>query len=305
MRRAAAIGLMVLHPLACSDPVPDPDWQIYQQIVEQSPAQATDLPRCTALADPSLAGDCALSVALGLAESGAMDALESCAAVPESLWREECHFIAAERARSAGEIDTAIALCEQAGRFAADCAFHLWQRAMRSLALRIVLETMNEQQPKMRSVHARWSKRVSHISEFDAIFWRKLFRAVWDGVSRVDPDICASLDPDLAKQCQLGAKIHLHHALRAAQRSEAWSTAFCAGQPPPVSALITLPEPFPELDRFPDHPLHQAQVAAHHKATCEGGPPPPHPDPPRAILDSRTLKPSSTQGRTEPATQSR
>jgi len=264
-----------------------------------------DLSRCIALEDPSLAGDCALTVALGLARPDGRDAHIHCAEVPEGLWRQECHFIAAERARSSGQVKAAIKLCEQAGRFAADCAFHLWQRAMRTLAKRIVLERMAEQQPRMRNVHARWAKRVGHISEFDAIFWRKLFRAVWDGVSRVDPAICTILDPDLEAQCRLGAQIHFHHAFRASLRSEAWTAAFCAGEPPAVSELPALADAFPGLGRFPDHPDHQRAVAAFHKGQCVDGVLPPHPDPPRAILDARTLKTKAAQDRTSAPTQAK
>jgi len=277
--------------IGCTTAPPKADWAIYSEIIATRPAQITDLPRCLDLADPALAGDCALSVALGTAAAEGLLADAYCLEVPEGIWRSECYFIAAEKARSTGHPDQAIVLCGQAGSFAADCAFHLWQRSMRSMAKRIVLSEMHSQQDQMRRVHDRWSGRVDHISEFDSIFWRKLFRAVWDGVSRVDPEICGSLDADLLQWCRVGAKIHLDHALRASLRNDAWTSAFCAQAAPQIDDLLKLPEAFPELGRFPPHPAHQAVVDAFHRGQCQSGQLPPHPDPPRRTITGRSGAP--------------
>jgi len=303
MRALPAILAVLLGTLGCVEEPPASDWTVYTEIVGRQPVERRDLPRCQALQDPALAGDCALTVALGLAEVEGASAHTRCAAVQVGLWQDECHFIAAERARSRGKLDAAIKLCESAGRFAPDCAFHLWQRAMRTLAQRVVLDDLDDHQIQMRRVHARWAARVGHISDFDSMFWRKLFRAVWDGVSRVDPAICTQLDPDLAERCRMGALIHLDHALRASLRNEAWTTAFCALQVPSISALTALPEAFPELDRFPTHPAHQAVVDAFHTGHCKLDSLPPHPDPPRRSISDRSAP--EAQGRTAAPTQSR
>ncbi len=316
MRPLPAILALLLCATSCTqsppadkltEAAPQGNWAIYTEIVGRDPKLLEDLPRCTAMDDASLAGDCALTVALGVAKAQGIAPQTHCSKVPEGMWKDECFFIAAERARSSGKVDLAVKLCEQAGRFTPDCAFHLWQRAMRTLAKRIVLSTMVDQQDQMRTVHKRWAKRVGHISDFDDMFWRKLFRAVWDGVARVDPGICSNLEPDLAERCVLGARIHLDHALRASLRQEAWATAFCEGDAPAVDTLGELPEAFPELNRFPAHPLHQATVESFHQTRCTTGKLPPHPDPPRRVMTDRPSGPAKQQGqgRTDAPTQSR
>lgn len=305
MTRLATIAALALIPLACIDTEARPDWQIYAEIVEQRPAQASDLVRCRSLQEITLAGDCALSVVTGLAKQEGTSIHERCAEVPDGVWREECFFVGAERARSKGNLPLAIQLCEKSGQFASDCAFHLWQRAMRTLAKRIMLQTLAEQQPQMRAFHARWSERVGHFSGFDAIYWRKLFRAIWDGVYLVNPEICSQLDADVQEHCLFGARIHLDHAIRASLREPEWSELFCAGQAPKVSALMALPGGFPELDRFPDHPVHQATVDGFYQGICARQGMPAHPDPPRRKLSEREQAAESTQERTEPPTQAK
>jgi hypothetical protein len=303
--RLTTIAALALIPLACIDTGPRPDWQIYAEIVERRPAQVSDLVRCQALQEQTLAGDCAFSVVMVLAKQEGTSIQSRCAEVPEGVWREECFFVGAERARSGGDLPLAVQLCEKSGQFASDCAFHLWQRAMRTLAKRIMLETLAEQQPRMRSLHARWSELVGHFSEFDSIYWRKLFRAIWDGVYLVNPEICDQLDPDMQGHCLFGARIHLDHAIRASLREPEWSEQFCAGSAPRVSALMALPGGFPELDRFPDHPAHQATVDGFYRGVCAGESMPAHPDPPRRKLTERERAPPATQERTEAPTQAR
>ena len=301
MRQLFLISTVALGLVACTEEeVPDSDWSIYTQIIEKSPPDATDIARCTSINEPSLAGDCALTVALTSAKDQKLPFHSHCPQVPQGLWREECHFVAAEKARSAGEIDVAIELCEKSGRFAPDCSFHLWQRAMRTLAKRVVLDDLTAQQETMHALHARWSERVGHMSDFDSMFWRKLFRAVWDGVARVDPSICEALRPDLQIQCELGAQIHLDQAMRASLRSETWAGAFCATELSGMAALSQLPDAFPELERFPEHPAHLRVVKGFHHAHCTNGELPPHPDPPR-----RALKKRVPQDRTIAPTQSK
>jgi hypothetical protein len=302
MARSASLLVLLLSLLGCGERGPDADWKIYTQIVQKRPAVAEDLPRCTALADLTLAGDCALSVVLSLTEQDGTGLHMRCGKVPAGVWRAECRFIAAERARSAGKVKLAIRLCEQTDSFASDCAFHLWQRAMRTLAQRIVLQSMAEQQPKMRSLHSRWFERVGHFSGFSAIYWRKLFRAIWDGVYLIDPDICSQLDPDIEPHCLLGARIHLDHAIRASLREESWKQHFCAGTAPSVAELKHIPGGFPELDRFGDHPAHQAVLTEFHAQACADLPMPKHPDPPRRKLTERERP---AQDRTAPSTQSK
>lgn len=303
MSQRLASGICAIS-LACSMSSSQPDWQVYAQtIAKESPTEA-DMRTCDTLQDRTLAGDCSLTIATRLSRQGDVPLQTSCPQVSPGVWQEECYFVAAERARSAGQVPTAIKLCQQSGQFAPDCAFHLWQRAMRSLAQRIVLETMAEQQDRMRSQHQRWSERVGSFSNFDSIYWRKLFRAIWDGVSRVDPVICDVLDPDLIPKCRIGAQIHLDHAIRASLRQDEWGAAFCATQSPKVSELQRLPSGFPELDRFPDHPFSQGIVDTFHRAHCAGEPLPDHPDPPRRKMTTRERS-APDQDLTAPPTQSK
>lgn len=90
---------------------------------EPRPEVDRDLPRCAALADPSLAGDCALAVA----SRASIRDPDACDAVPAGVWREECWFQVMETRRRQGRWDEAVAACDRTGRFHDRCQYHLWE----------------------------------------------------------------------------------------------------------------------------------------------------------------------------------
>jgi len=48
----------------------------------------------------------------------------ACAAIPDGVWRQECHFRAGEELGKAGQTDRALRHCVQAGEFAPNCLTH-------------------------------------------------------------------------------------------------------------------------------------------------------------------------------------
>jgi hypothetical protein len=72
---------------------------------------------CGALSDSKLQADCVATGAKELAAKDPAGAAVLCAALPEGVGRDECHFQVAERSGD-------VAHCAQAGRFADDCRLH-------------------------------------------------------------------------------------------------------------------------------------------------------------------------------------
>lgn len=75
---------------------------------------------CGRLAVENDRGDC-LSAAM---ETRAVLEPDACEVIDVAHWRDECVFLAAERLRADGQIDRAIAACQDT-RFGRECTFHL------------------------------------------------------------------------------------------------------------------------------------------------------------------------------------
>lgn len=87
--------------------------------------------RCGALDGSAAAVPCWTGQALERAGDGdTAGALAACAAIVPALWRDECHFQAAERLGLAGAVAGAVQACAAAGRFTDFCGLHLawWAR---------------------------------------------------------------------------------------------------------------------------------------------------------------------------------
>jgi hypothetical protein len=268
-----------------------PDWAIYEDVVTRSPHRRGDFADCARLVDPNLRGDCAMLVALGVAAEERRAPDTHCGEVPEALWRDECHFLAAEALRKRGNTDAAVQACRAAGRFASDCALHLWQRASVALVKRHGHGRLADMAEPARRMYTRWEARVGDFSDFRTRFWLKVFRQLWSEPRPVDAHLCAELGAELQPKCVAGAGVVLDQALRVSLSDPKWAEAFCASEAPSSGGLSALPNPFPELARFQAHPGLDVVVQTFHQSFCDRGGVPPHPDPPGRIPSGRPAGP--------------
>ncbi len=284
--RPLSIVAIAVAPLIGGCARETPQWEVYAEIVaDPSPDPERDIPRCLQLTDPDFAGDCALTVALRGAQSASQAPDTWCDAIPADPWGFECRFQAAEVLRSNGETDRAVALCRQAGRFARDCALHLWQKAVHTLARSTEPADLVTVIPSARRMHARWLARVGQYSDFDSLFWRKFFRVVFNSKTRVDVAHCDPLPDDLMKRCQNAVVVILDQALRTAAGKARWRAAFCDSPSPTLATLVTLPDAFDRLTTIAPHPHLDAFIAEFHTPVCTQSRMPPWPDPPPSLDD--------------------
>ncbi len=111
--------------LACTGSASDPA-QLLMESLEKPAEEALAI--CMQIQDEFMRGDCALDPA---------SKLERCDELPVGVWRDECWFIVGESYRDGGlQADRvkAAETCSKAGRFANDCAYHLWQFRLGHLA---------------------------------------------------------------------------------------------------------------------------------------------------------------------------
>ena len=88
-------------------------------------AARSSLEECAAVEVEELRTLCYVEVAATKAGLGQDEqARAACAAIPEGVWREECHFRAGEELGRKGETDLALRHCAQAGDFSRNCLTH-------------------------------------------------------------------------------------------------------------------------------------------------------------------------------------
>ncbi len=91
----------------------------------QSPPPAVHPTDCDREPAVGLRTLCLVQVAADRARAAdAPEALAACAAVPEGVWRAECHFRAGEELAKAGRLSEGLASCADAGRFRTFCFTH-------------------------------------------------------------------------------------------------------------------------------------------------------------------------------------
>ncbi len=246
---AAALG-------ACG-PDPGADRAAYTAVVsDKDGAPAALLARCQRIGDPVLQGDCGLHVVMTEARRPSGDPGALCPALPDGLWRAECWFVTAERARKRQDDRAAAAACAQAGPFRADCAQHLWQGEVHRLIHRAGARAFGEALPRARRIHAHWAPILADVEgaeDFDQRFWAKFYQNGFEGQgSFVDLATCDTLEAADAARCveagrqmyarELGPRMD-HHGLSICA-APAWDSARLA---PYVPA-----RPDPRLDAVLD-----------------------------------------------------
>lgn len=251
---------MIFWLLACGgDALPDAaDRETYAELVaEPAPDADRDLPRCLAIADPDLAGDCAMAVALR-AGVRAKEPAKFCDRVPSGPWQFECSFQAAEELRKKTRRDDAIAACSRSGPFQDRCYFHLWQedilRAQQGLSAEeraavkpgtldpaghgLGADRIEEAVALGEPVYAEWSARfgpdwrASHgdlpmgvpmdDTSFAAVFWTRFFVQLF----AMDPD------PDAAACDRIGYPDYCRAAVKDVLFRRSLDAGHPGGPPP-------------------------------------------------------------------------
>lgn len=171
----------LLFGAACAPPSSGQgDQARYLEVVSDAGMSAAPaLARCAEIEDAALRGDCAVVVAGRRAADEAPPPEEICAVAPEGVWRDECHFAAAEALRRAGRRADAAAQCRAAGGFADDCGQHLWQSEVRAIAAPSRgprPPPFAEALPRARSVYDRWAPHLEEGTDMEQRFWRRFYQ---------------------------------------------------------------------------------------------------------------------------------
>ncbi|MDG1481471.1 MAG: hypothetical protein P8R54_17885 [Myxococcota bacterium] len=199
-----------------------------------SPSPPGDaLQRCAEISDVILAGDCALVVVAQVDEPGLL-----CGAVPDGMWREECWFLAAEASNRTGDAMGAAALCQKSGRFALDCAQHLWQTPVHGLihgpgarAFAVIL-------PKAEALYAAWAPLMVEETDFEERFWSKFFGNGFEGQGEpIDLGWCSTLPTNRQGACAAAGVAHYAREVGPSVERAGGLEAMCALVAPDVASL--------------------------------------------------------------------
>mgnify|MGYP000312211730 CR=1 FL=1 len=103
---------------------PPTEAEAYARALSSAPNYATARASCDHIADPSVRGDCQVTITERFARLDPAD----CDTVDGEVWQDECRFLMAERIGRTGDLDAALATCVTS-RFRRHCAWHLLQDA--------------------------------------------------------------------------------------------------------------------------------------------------------------------------------
>ena len=235
---------MLLVLLGCqTDPVHQ-DRQHYQAVLSAPRPSQPALSRCSEIVDPALAGDCALVVvSASEAEPGSL-----CGQVPAGMWREECWFLAAEAINRRGDSVSAAAMCQRSGRFALDCAQHLWQTPVHSLIHGPGAAAFVEVLPRAEAIFDAWSPLMAEQSDFSERFWSKFFGNGFEGQGQpIDLGWCEPIPEEHQAACMAAGVAHYAREIGPHVENAGGLEVMCALEQADVFALSrwlkALPDP--------------------------------------------------------------
>ena len=190
-------GMLCSGLMGCASSSTATDRARYSAVLSNPSPPEDALQRCAEIGDVVLAGDCALVVVAQVAEPGPL-----CGSVPEGMWREECWFIAAEASNRSGDALSAAGLCQKSGRFALDCAQHLWQTPVHGLIHGPGAEGFAVVLPSAEVLYAAWAPLLVEQTDFEERFWSKFFGNGFEGQSGpIDLGWCSSLSTERQGAC--------------------------------------------------------------------------------------------------------
>jgi len=224
--------------MGCRVAAPADDVGVYTTLLAgETAAAARDLPTCTTLDDPDLAGDCALVLTGRILDARTGDAEELCLQVPEGVWRDECWFQEAERRRARGQDQSAARICLMAGRFRDDCAQHLWQTAVHSLISKAGPSAFAERLPRGRAIYEEWAPHLAAGTDFEDRFWEKYYQNGFEGQGGVDLDHCKPLPEGHRARCRVAGAAYFSRELAPRVDQAGAGAEFCALESPDATAV--------------------------------------------------------------------
>ncbi len=217
---------------ACANSPAD-DIGTYARLVGLESPQPADLEACGRLADPNLAGDCALALSQRVAAQEKTSLSEWCDEVPAGVWRYECWFQAAELERRRGREAEAAENCRSSGPFLNDCAQHLWQtRVHRLIQSNGKAPDFVGKLARAEQLYGEWAPHLAETSDLETRFWNKYYQNGFESAGRIDLAWCDGLPEAHAPRCLTAARdLVIREMAPNLDRNSAWS-AFCAMEKP-------------------------------------------------------------------------
>lgn len=224
-------GLALL--LSCGSGIPDTQ---RHDAVLSAPLDEVRLEDCAEIRSDDLRGDCQLYAAQVLGRTDGFG--ELCVGVDDGVWRDECYFLAAEQARRIGEDKRdAGRLCARSGRFANDCAQHLWQTGLKR-TVDANSDDLERVVTKTRALYCYWEPVLGEDTDFRVRFWQRAFSGWYERHQELDPSMCDALEPAAADHCHRAAG-GLY--LRRLHMAAAQDPGVLCGPDPSVQALSDRP----------------------------------------------------------------
>ncbi|MBN1335805.1 MAG: hypothetical protein JXB39_07570 [Deltaproteobacteria bacterium] len=238
--------------LACASPpaaVPDDAHEYMRLLAAEDLSTAQRIEACLDLSDAYLAMDCALAAAEAAPIRGEGHVEDWCPRLPQGVWRDECLFQAAEQALSDRDRNRASRLCAEAGRFANDCGYHLWQVDLRFIIRRAGPAGFAEHLPEARKLYDVWAPRLAAHTDMEFRFWSRYFEMGFEPQPRIQLQACDALEEPYRARCRNAGMLVWRHRLENATiwpEAQSW---FCArtSDAATVEALLAKREDIPPL----------------------------------------------------------
>jgi hypothetical protein len=264
-RLAAVVGAAVAMDctsLLAGCGQPKGDGAVYIDILRKpSDDPNKDLLRCAEILDADTRGDCTLAVSERAKPPGAL-----CPQVPAGPWQDECWFRGAEIALEARDWASAITLCRNAGLFANDCTWHLWQGELRTVVGPPRKRDLLTSLPAARRLHDKWAERLQDGGDFELRYWRRYYELTLEVGPHLDINRCEAVPGVDGARCRYAtAHLYLRRLLDVVNRP-AGDAAFCA-MPSADAASVTLALGVSATS----HPLLDAVVQEQFGHRCTNG----------------------------------
>ncbi|MBN1336115.1 MAG: hypothetical protein JXB39_09155 [Deltaproteobacteria bacterium] len=232
---------------------------------------------CLSLADPDLAGDCALVAAEAAPARGEGPIEAWCERFPAGPWQDECWFRAAEHALARDRDPVRAArLCTTSGSFSAPCAVHLWAVGLLPILGRDGPEAFGSHLAEAAVLLERWMPEEIRDPAVEEGFWGQYYAIGFERAPGVLPSACAPLDEPHRSRCETAAaNVWSSRLATILRRTEALGS-FCArtAASATVAALLTeradVP-PVPGRIQTEPTPALDAAVARLHESRCLSG----------------------------------
>ncbi len=155
------------------------DVEAYRTALVSADTFAQARTACAGIADPQTRGDCQVTVTERFERMNEAD----CDHVTDRVWLDECRFLLAERVGKTGDIQTALAICNQS-RFRRHCSWHLVQDGVES-----TLDLPAAEAEQILEDYGRFDALKDAPFQFWRIRWRE-----WSGSGRsADESDCQGL----------------------------------------------------------------------------------------------------------------